>query len=61
MGLGFSDGFKPQSFWYHYCIAQKDTMFFERGTECDWCGITEGRVKNTDRAPEHDISLMDSE
>ena len=57
MGLGFSDGFKPQSFWYHYCKPQKDTLFFEKGTPCDWCGITEDKVEHTD----HDISLMDSE
>ena len=57
MGLGFSDGFKPQSFWYHYCKAQKDTIFFEKGTECDWCGITEDKVEY----PDHDISLRDSE
>ena len=25
-------------FWQHYCKAQKDTMYFEHGIPCDWCG-----------------------
>lgn len=41
MGLGFNDGF---AFWEHYCKVQKDIMGFEKGTPCDWCGLTEDDI-----------------
>jgi hypothetical protein len=31
----------PTIFWSHYCPREKDTMFFEKGAECDWCGAKE--------------------
>jgi len=43
MGLGFSDGFKPEKdeFWEHVCPVHGGLMGFEKGTECDWCGARE--------------------
>lgn len=42
MGLGFQDGFKPEEgWWLHYCPIQDDVMGFEKGVECDWCGMKE--------------------
>lgn len=47
MGLGFSDGFKPEEFWEHYCPVEKDVVGFEKGVECDWCGAKEKDVNNS--------------
>ena len=30
----------PNEFWEHYCRIEKDVMSFEKGSSCDWCGIT---------------------
>ena len=32
---------KDNIFWEHYCDKQHDVVGFPKGTECDWCGITE--------------------
>lgn len=42
MGLGFSDGFKPEDgFWEHVCPVHGGKIGFEKGVECDWCGAVE--------------------
>lgn len=44
MGLGFSDGFKPEDdpeFWEHVCQVHGGLIGFEKGVECDWCGERE--------------------
>ena len=30
--------------WSHYCHKQDDVMSFQKGVECDWCGMTEETV-----------------
>ena len=34
-----------ENWWQHYCHAQQDIMSFEKGVECDWCGMTEETIK----------------
>ena len=33
-------------FWEHHCKIKKDVMSFEKGSPCDWCGITEVESMN---------------
>ena len=42
MGLGFNDGFPTQlEFWDHYCIVEQTDIGTEKGYPCNWCGLTE--------------------
>lgn len=42
MGLGFNDGFPTQlEFWDHYCIEEQTDIGTEKGYPCNWCGLTE--------------------
>lgn len=34
-----------ENWWQHYCHVQQDIMSFEKGVECDWCGMTEETIK----------------
>lgn len=41
--VAFSE--KTDDWWSHYCNKQDDVMSFEKGAECDWCGMREDVVK----------------
>tara|TARA_Y200000002_G_scaffold378051_1_gene384712 strand:+ start:1161 stop:1385 length:225 start_codon:yes stop_codon:yes gene_type:complete len=32
--------------WQHYCNKQDDVMSFQKGVECDWCGMTEEVIEH---------------
>lgn len=32
--------------WSHYCFKNQDVMSFQKGYECDWCGMTEELVEH---------------
>ena len=36
------------STWKHYCNRQNDIMSFEKGVECDWCGLSEDIAKSNE-------------
>ena len=33
-------------FWEHYCMVEKDIMGIEKGKPCNWCDLTEEKLRN---------------
>jgi len=46
---------KQQTFWEHYCEAEKDIMGTASGQECSWCGQTESDLVQATR-PKHKLT-----
>ncbi len=32
---------EPPEFWEHYCTREETIMGMEKGSPCNWCGLTE--------------------
>ena len=45
--------------WSHYCRPQNDVMYFVKGYECDWCGMTEETIEHNKKFQEYQEKYME--